>query len=708
MLRKNKSSRSPLSEEPCEKSQQTTSKLSTSPTIVLEPSPRTAPLPSSSSFMSFHKILGTSAERRSSNDAGSGGDLAMSSTTRSPDHLHVPPSHSHGSTSGSGWKGFSWWGGKNKDKQSERFQAGSSSASSSSSSAAAAAAAADSAQSRARRSSGVGRRSPKMSKDAISGPSNFVHNSRSSQLAHLAEIPAMSPGSPEHFPLSPVSSHSASPNPQVKRRATLSSSEDVSSPTLGRGDVPLVPPIPPSNLCRLGDSPSPAASLAEFSRYPEPATLNQGQSRRMSTDLLDSERLPKSSNTSGLAIAGKKSWSRSVDDFGKLLGMEKKPKPRILLGGFTREANSDTASPTLSSGVPSPILPSSASMLSFPTTTGSRHSPRVVSSSSTPTTTTASPMRSHLPVASVPIAAEHPDPVGPRRKKSKEFGIQLGRSNTRESLNNALGFLTDPLEQGQTKRGPRRKTNSFSGKMLLDVVSGASSMKQKNKDHQDENLPRQSDMHITGGKGPGKASSPPVLLHGPSTTQLDRKNASTSPQNVNSPLAPSVRTFKTSTSEREAGGSGHVRSQSFNLLNNIGLGGKSVKDKHRSGHIDLGAYTDGSSGDRETSMEEGIIRTPSGRAKRTSQIIHKEGFMLKHSSGSSRLGKSGKAASPSLSKSVGDDYFTSKSPLELVKGWKPHKAVLKGTRLHFYKPPSDKRPGIESLFPTTLVDDVSQ
>lgn len=41
--------------------------------------------------------------------------------------------------------------------------------------------------------------------------------------------------------------------------------------------------------------------------------------------------------------------------------------------------------------------------------------------------------------------------------------------------------------------------------------------------------------------------------------------------------------------------------------------------------------------------------------------------------------------------------------LQLSKGWKSYKMELKGSRLHFYKPPSDRANAIKDLFPTGLL-----
>ena len=41
--------------------------------------------------------------------------------------------------------------------------------------------------------------------------------------------------------------------------------------------------------------------------------------------------------------------------------------------------------------------------------------------------------------------------------------------------------------------------------------------------------------------------------------------------------------------------------------------------------------------------------------------------------------------------------------MTLAKGWKPFKAELRGSKLHFWKPPGDRSAGVKDLFPTMLV-----
>ena len=48
-------------------------------------------------------------------------------------------------------------------------------------------------------------------------------------------------------------------------------------------------------------------------------------------------------------------------------------------------------------------------------------------------------------------------------------------------------------------------------------------------------------------------------------------------------------------------------------------------------------------------------------------------------------------------------YMSGNGGLALAKGWKPFKVVLKGSKLYFYKPPSDRSTAVKELFPTELV-----
>ncbi|KAF8589464.1 hypothetical protein K439DRAFT_1383314 [Ramaria rubella] len=93
------------------------------------------------------------------------------------------------------------------------------------------------------------------------------------------------------------------------------------------------------------------------------------------------------------------------------------------------------------------------------------------------------------------------------------------------------------------------------------------------------------------------------------------------------------------------------------------------------------------SGQQAFVMSPGSLPTPpppisaTAESKRTSQIVHYSGFINRHPDGQPAF-RSGQALSAAL-----------------AKGWKPYKAILKGSKLYFFKPPSDRTVAIRELFP---------
>ncbi|EKM53679.1 uncharacterized protein PHACADRAFT_198103 [Phanerochaete carnosa HHB-10118-sp] len=79
--------------------------------------------------------------------------------------------------------------------------------------------------------------------------------------------------------------------------------------------------------------------------------------------------------------------------------------------------------------------------------------------------------------------------------------------------------------------------------------------------------------------------------------------------------------------------------------------------------------------------------------KRSSQLVYSQGFI-------NRLMEFSPTA---LNSKAHQSYMSGYGGLTLAKGWKPFKLVLKGSKLYFYKPPSDRSAGIKELFPTELV-----
>ncbi|KAH9888368.1 hypothetical protein C8Q73DRAFT_794141 [Cubamyces lactineus] len=79
--------------------------------------------------------------------------------------------------------------------------------------------------------------------------------------------------------------------------------------------------------------------------------------------------------------------------------------------------------------------------------------------------------------------------------------------------------------------------------------------------------------------------------------------------------------------------------------------------------------------------------------KRTSQVVYHSGFINRMTDFSPSM----------LQARAHHAYQAGGAPAVLAKGWKPFKLVLKGSKLYFYKPPSDRSAAIKELFPTELV-----
>ncbi|KAG6334782.1 hypothetical protein ID866_4315 [Astraeus odoratus] len=77
-------------------------------------------------------------------------------------------------------------------------------------------------------------------------------------------------------------------------------------------------------------------------------------------------------------------------------------------------------------------------------------------------------------------------------------------------------------------------------------------------------------------------------------------------------------------------------------------------------------------------------------SRRTSQIVYNSGFL-------NRM-----ADAPPLVNAYSQPYGAAAN-VTLSKGWKPFKAELKGSKLYFYKPPSDRNAAVKELFPTGIV-----
>ncbi|SGY38056.1 BQ5605_C003g01950 [Microbotryum silenes-dioicae] len=125
-----------------------------------------------------------------------------------------------------------------------------------------------------------------------------------------------------------------------------------------------------------------------------------------------------------------------------------------------------------------------------------------------------------------------------------------------------------------------------------------------------------------------------------------------------------------------------------------------------------------------------VSRSPElGDRRRDSQTIHCQGFLQRKADyvpmpSPSRLSPSGTAPTISSPVATGSgssqSYFSPRAPsprlrptrlgaeVDLQKGWKPYRAILKGSKLYLHKPPADLSSTAKSMFPTTVLDPPSQ
>ncbi|OCH89401.1 hypothetical protein OBBRIDRAFT_732687 [Obba rivulosa] len=129
------------------------------------------------------------------------------------------------------------------------------------------------------------------------------------------------------------------------------------------------------------------------------------------------------------------------------------------------------------------------------------------------------------------------------------------------------------------------------------------------------------------------------------------------------------------------GGSGAGGGKGIPLLNTAGLSNS------------------GSAAPSPVSLKPPVIIEPQGAGsdsklqKRASQVVYHSGFINRMTD-----------FNPSVMNARATHFYMSGSgSLALVKGWKPFKLVLKGSKLYFYKPPGDRSAAIKELFPTGLV-----
>jgi GTPase-activating protein BEM2 len=157
----------------------------------------------------------------------------------------------------------------------------------------------------------------------------------------------------------------------------------------------------------------------------------------------------------------------------------------------------------------------------------------------------------------------------------------------------------------------------------------------------------------------------------------------------------------------------HVRSRSTNLLGALGAGPAAhrkasfEKDARPHPFIDSGIKHSSSMQDIGVRAEVEFEAEDQGENKRSSQIVHMQGFINRLPSFSAQPLRNPHQLDGSSP--TGVPLPPVNSPHPLPKGWKPFKLVLKGSKLYFYKPPhSTISNGIKELFPTQLADIIEE
>lgn len=258
----------------------------------------------------------------------------------------------------------------------------------------------------------------------------------------------------------------------------------------------------------------------------------------------------------------------------------------------------------------------------------------------------------------------------------------------------ALAVTEDLMEHVIEEQEPprkqilRRKTNSFSGSTLLMNARPIAVVPVKS-EHGQEPL--------------RKLSSPPAMMRPSESSPLLGMNTQD--------FQPSARTrdselFNATGFELDSKDprnktkkNGHGRSSSHYSLLNMPWSNAKGKEKTKPKPEIAPIQT---SPPRKESFSLNNSPTTARSSRRTSQIVHRNGFLLHH------IARAAHFPSPSMPLSsprpaLHDDYFNQKQD---YKNWKPYKVLLRGNKLLFYKPPSEKRAAIASVFPAYVVPSV--
>ncbi|KAI0352013.1 hypothetical protein OH77DRAFT_829733 [Trametes cingulata] len=147
--------------------------------------------------------------------------------------------------------------------------------------------------------------------------------------------------------------------------------------------------------------------------------------------------------------------------------------------------------------------------------------------------------------------------------------------------------------------------------------------------------------------------------------------------------------------ERDKGSQGSGASGRAPFPFGFGTGGANIKVPSAGTYMSGGDLNQGQSSPTLLAPPT-IIEPDAGDSKsdkRTSQVVYHSGFINRMTDFSPSM----------LNTRAHHAYMAGGTPAVLAKGWKPFKLVLKGSKLYFYKPPSDRSAAIKELFPTELV-----
>ncbi|KAL4249617.1 hypothetical protein ABKN59_006179 [Abortiporus biennis] len=217
---------------------------------------------------------------------------------------------------------------------------------------------------------------------------------------------------------------------------------------------------------------------------------------------------------------------------------------------------------------------------------------------------------------------------------------------------------------------------------------------------------------LTANSSPSSAGTPPLT---PSSAHVHARSHSFTPRLPSKLSAPKISLVPPSSPSRKGSGSSdyEIPRDKINKENERDADHGSIGTGHSPRSAFPFGFSNGSNSKTSLTAESTVtgksppaspllapptIIEPKGdndsRAdKRTSQVVYHSGFINRMTDFSPTA----------FTARATQAYMNGMGAGTMSKGWKPFKLVLKGSKLYFYKPPSDRSNGIKDLFPTELV-----